>query len=226
MKLNNLLVLYVHDKNSSSKEILPILDANFKKVFKAENIYEAQKNYKKYSPCIIVVDDSFENKDMLLFLQKVRQSDLKTAFVVLTQNQANSYVLELMELYITKYIQKPFDENKFLSALNKCLEIIESRIYSNVELGNGILFNFQNQSIIKDGKAIVLNKKESILINLFIQNQNRVISYEELEYHIWDNECTEAALKSLIRDFRKKTYKDILKNFSGLGYKLNLQKDL
>jgi len=226
MNLNDLLVLYVYDKNSSFKEILPILEANFKKVFIAKNIHEAQKNYKKYSPCIIVVDDSFENKDMLLFLQKVRQGDLKTAFVVLTQNQANSYVLELMELYITKYIQKPFDENKFLLALNKCLEIIESRIYSNVELGNNVLFNFQNQSIIKDGKAIVLNKKESILINLFIQNQNRVISYEELEYHIWDNECTEAALKSLIRDFRRKTYKDILKNFSGLGYKLNLQKDL
>lgn len=226
MKLNNLLVLYVYDKNSSSKEILPILNSNFKKVFTAQNIHQAQKSYKKYSPCIIVVDDSFENRDMLLFLEEIRRSDLKTAFVVLTQNQANAYLLELMELYITKYFLKPFIKDKFLLALNKCLEIIESRIYSNIELGNGILFNFQTQSIIKEGKAIVLNKKESILINLFIQNPSRVITYEELEYHIWDNDCTEAALKSLIRDFRRKTYKTILKNFSGLGYKLNLEKEL
>lgn len=60
-------------------------------------------------------------------------------------------------------------------------------------------------------------------MNLFIQNPNRVITYEELEYHIWNGEVTLAALKSLIRDFRKKTYKTILKNYSGIGYKLNLE---
>ena len=69
----------------------------------------------------------------------------------------------------------------------------------------------------------VLNKKESLLINLFIQNQGRIITYEEIEYHIWNNECTTAALKSLIRDLRKKTFKNIIKNYSGIGYKLELK---
>lgn len=223
MRLNNLLVLYVFDKQASSSDILPVLENNLKKVFTANNLKDAKACYKKYSPCIIVVDDSFLDNSMVKYLQEIRQSDIKTAFIVLTNNRSNFYLYDLMELYITKYILKPFTKDVFFLALNRCLEVIESRIYSNVSLGDGILFNFQTQSITKDGKVFVLNKKESILINLFIQNQNRVITYEELEYHIWDNESTEAALKSLIRDFRKKTYKGILKNYSGIGYKLNLE---
>ena len=223
MKLNNLLVLYIYDKDSSKDEILPLLQKNLKKIFTANSLKQARSCYKKYSPCIIVLDDSFSDNTMVKFLQEVRQSDIKTAFIVLSANKTNAYLYDLMELYITKYILKPFCQDKFLEGLQKCLEVIESRIYSNVNLGNGILFNFQTQSITKDGKVFVLNKKESILVNLFIQNPNRVISYEELEYHIWDNECTTAALKSLIRDFRKKTYKTILKNYSQIGYKLNIE---
>ncbi|WP_321312498.1 winged helix-turn-helix domain-containing protein [Halarcobacter sp.] len=223
MKLNNLLVLYVFDKQSSKNEVLPLLEEKLKKVFTANSLKQAQSCYRKYSPCIILVDDSFLDNTMVRFLQEIRQSDIKTAFLVLSNNKANEYLYELMELYITKYILKPFKIEHLLLGLNKCLEVIESRIYSNVDLGNGILFNFQTQSLTKDGKVFVLNKKESILVNLFIQNPNRVITYEELEYHIWDNECTNAALKSLIRDFRKKTYKTILENFSGIGYKLNIE---
>ncbi len=223
LKLNNLLVLYVYDKHSSKNEVLPLLQENLKKVFTANSLKQAKSSYKKYSPCIIVVDDSFCDNIMVKFLQEVRQSDIKTAVIVLSANKTNAYLYDLMELYITKYILKPFCQDKFLEGLEKCLEVIESRIYSNVNLGNGILFNFQTQSITKDGKVFILNKKESILVNLFIQNPNRVITYEELEYHIWDNECTTAALKSLIRDFRKKTYKTILQNYSGIGYKLNIE---
>ena len=103
------------------------------------------------------------------------------------------------------------------------MEIIERRIYSNFKLANGIFFNFQTQSIIKNDESYVLNKKESLLINLFIQNQGRIITYEEIEYHIWNKEWTTAALKSLIRDLRKKTFKNIIKNYSGIGYKLELK---
>lgn len=154
MKLNNLLVLYVYDKHSSKDKILPLLQKNLKKVFTANNLKQARSCYKKYSPCIIVLDDSFSDNTMVKFLQEVRQSDIKTAFIVLSANKTNAYLYDLMELFITKYILKPFCQDKFLEGLQKCLEVIESRIYSNVNLGNGILFNFQTQSITKDGRFL------------------------------------------------------------------------
>ena len=221
MRLNDLTCLYIYD-HKIDDNLVTLLRNKVNKLYMASNKQEAQKRYKQYSPCMIVVDDAFENSIMVEFLQQIRKEDIKTAFIIVTNNQSNPYLTQLVELYLTKYIIKPYANELFISALNKCMEIIERRIYSNVKLGQGIIFNYETQSIIKENEVIVLNKKENYLINLFIKNPSRVISYEELEYTIWDNECTKDALKSLIRDFRRKTYKSILKNYSGIGYQLHI----
>lgn len=223
MELSDLSVLYITDNQSSKEDISEVLKRSVNMVFYSQTIEEAKKQYIKHSPCLIIIDSIFKDKSIINFLSNLRKDDIKTAFIVLTNNQENQYLSDLMELYITKYIVKPFTNDSLITALNKCMEIIERRIYSNIKLSKGIFFNFQTQSIIKDDISYILNKKESLLINLFIQNKEKIITYEELEYHIWDNDCTNAALKSLIRDFRKKTFKDIIKNYSGLGYKLNLE---
>lgn len=223
MELSDLSVLYIMDNQNKDEKLFSFLCNTVNKVTNSSTIIEAKQQYLKQSPCLIIIESDFENRDIIDFLIEIRKDDIKTAFVVLSNSKNNQYLTELLELYITKYIIKPFDNEILLQALNKCMEIIERRIYSNFKLLNNIFFNFQTQSIIKNNESFVLNKKESLLMNLLIQNQGRVITYEELEYHIWNNECTNAALKSLIRDLRKKTNKSIIKNYSGIGYKLELK---
>ena len=223
MELSDLSVLYIMDNQNKDEELFSFLCNTVNKVTNSSTIIEAKQQYLKQSPCLIIIESDFENRNIIDFLIEIRKDDIKTAFVVLSNSKNNQYLTELLELYITKYIIKPFDNEILLQALNKCMEIIERRIYSNFKLLNNIFFNFQTQSIIKNNESFVLNKKESLLMNLLIQNQGRVITYEELEYHIWNNECTNAALKSLIRDLRKKTNKNIIKNYSGIGYKLELK---
>ena len=223
MELSDLSVLYIMDNQDKEETLYSLLCTTVNKVTCTSTIFEAKQQYIKQSPCLIIIDSDFENRGIIDFLIELRKDDIKTAFIVLSNNKNNPYLSDLLELYITKYIIKPFSPDKIIEALNKCMEIIERRIFSNFKLANGIFFNFQTQSIIKNDESYVLNKKESLLINLFIQNQGRIITYEEIEYHIWNNECTTAALKSLIRDLRKKTFKNIIKNYSGIGYKLELK---
>jgi two-component system, OmpR family, response regulator VanR len=223
MELSDLSVLYIMDNQDKDENLYSLLCATVNKVTCTLKVIEAKQQYIIQSPCLIIIDSDFKNRDIIDFLIELRKDDIKTAFIVLSNNKNNTYLTELLELYITKYIIKPFSNDNVIEALNKCMEIIERRIFSNFKLANGIFFNFQTQSIIKNDESYVLNKKESLLINLFIQNQGRIITYEEIEYYIWNNNCTQAALKSLIRDLRKKTFKDIIKNYSGMGYKLELK---
>jgi len=223
MELSDLSVLYIMDNQNKEERLFSLLCNTVNKVTCTSTILESKQQYIKQSPCLIIIDSDFKSREIIDFLVELRSDDIKTAFIVLSNNKDNQYLTELLELYITKYIIKPFSDEILIEALNKCMEIIERRIYSNFKLSDGIFFNFQTQSIIKHNESFVLNKKESLLINLLIQNQGRVITYEEIEYHIWNNECTTAALKSLIRDLRKKTFKDIIKNYSGIGYKLELK---
>jgi two-component system, OmpR family, response regulator VanR len=223
MELSDLSVLYIMDNQDKDENLFSLLCNTVNKVTCTSTIIESKQQYMKQSPCLIIIDSDFKSREIIDFLIEIRCDDIKTAFIVLSNNKDNQYLTELLELYITKYIIKPFGDTILIEALNKCMEIIERRIYSNFKLANGIFFNFQTQSIIKNDESYILNKKESLLINLLIQNQGRVITYEEIEYHIWNNECTQAALKSLIRDLRKKTFKNIIKNYSGIGYKLELK---
>ena len=223
MELSDLSVLYIMDNQNKEEKLFSLLCNTVNKVTCTSTILESKQQYIKQSPCLIIIDSDFKSREIIDFLVELRSDDIKTAFIVLSNSKDNQYLTELLELYITKYIIKPFSDEILIEALNKCMEIIERRIYSNFKLSDGIFFNFQTQSIIKHNESFILNKKESLLINLLIQNQGRVITYEEIEYHIWNNECTTAALKSLIRDLRKKTFKDIIKNYSGIGYKLELK---
>jgi len=223
MELSDLSVLYIMDNQEKEEKLFSLLCKTVNKVTCTSTVLESKQQYIKQSPCLIIIDSDFKNKEIIDLLIEIRKDDIKTAFIVLSNNKDNPYLTQLLELYITRYIIKPFDDETMIEALNKCMEIIERRIYSNFKLADSIFFNFQTQSIIKNNESFVLNKKESLLINLLIQNQGRVVTYEEIEYHIWNNECTNAALKSLIRDLRKKTFKSMIKNYSGIGYKLELK---
>lgn len=222
MKVSDLSVLYILEDEKNKEEVAAIVKKEVKKLFFATNINIAKQEYKKQSPCLLIIENSFKNKDIIDFLIEIRKEDIKTAFIIISEEKENLYLKELMELYITKFILKPICKEELSSALYKCMEIIQRRINSNIRLAKGIFFNFQTQSIIKGDNTYTLNKKESLLINYFIQNQNRIITYEELQYNIWNDVTTQDALKSLIRDFRKKTFKEIIKNYSGRGYKLEI----
>jgi len=222
MKVSDLSVLYIKDGDDKYEEqIFKVLKENVNKTSCAFCIEDAISLYKKNSPCLIIINSHFKNERYINFLKSLRAVDLKTAFIVVSSSKNNHYMKDLMELYITKYIDTSFKDELLIEALNKCMEIISKRLYSNVNVGKDMFFNFHTQSIIKNNHSYILNKKQALLIDLFIQNPNRIVSYEEIKFHVWDEEVTDAAFKSLFRDLRKCTYKTIVQNYSGLGYKLN-----
>ncbi len=60
-----------------------------------------------------------------------------------------------------------------------------------------------------------------MFIELLISNQNRVVTYEELQEYVWgDDVMTDSALRSLVRNLRKKLPTDVIFNLSGVGYRL------
>ena len=54
--------------------------------------------------------------------------------------------------------------------------------------------------------------------------KNRIISYDEIEHQIWDDEfiMTQNALRLFIKNLRKKLPAQAIRNVQGTGYKLTL----
>lgn len=225
MKLEDLTVLYAEDEEGIQETVSEVLELYVNKVITASNGEEALELYELYKPSILLLDICMPKKDGLSALKQIRQKDLTTPVVIMTAHTEKEYLMNAVELYITKYLVKPFDKNALLDALQACVELMSSKNEELITLNDDIKFDTSKQAIIKDEKEIALNKKERLLLNLFIKNKNKVLSYEEIEYHVWDDVVSMDALKSLIKDLRKKTSKELIKNISKEGYKFEVNND-
>lgn len=225
MNLEDLTVLYAEDEAGIQETVSEVLELYVNNVITAANGNEAIELYKQYKPSILLLDICMPYKDGLSALKHIREEDIHTPVIIMTAHTEQEYLMNAVELYITKYLVKPFDKNALLEALNSCLELLSKKNDEYILLNEDIKFDYKNQTIIKNNEQIKLNKKERLLLNLLISNKNKILSYEEIEYHVWDDTASMDALKSLIKDLRKKTHKDIIKNISKIGYKLELKNE-
>ena len=60
---------------------------------------------------------------------------------------------------------------------------------------------------------------------MLLINHDRVVSYSELSNSIWDGIMSEDAIRSIVKDIRKKITKNVIKNVSGIGYKIVLEEN-
>ena len=81
--------------------------------------------------------------------------------------------------------------------------------------------------IIKDKEEIILTKNEMIILNYLLNNQNRIVTRDELMTDLWNNEefINDNALTVNISRLRAKLknigYEDAIDTRKGMGYILS-----
>lgn len=219
MDLKNISILYAEDEEGVRKSVSSVMDLYVDKVFEASDGQEALEYYNLYKPDILLLDICMPKKDGLEVLKEIRKTDMHTPVIIMTAHTEKSYLLQAVELYITKYLIKPFNKKTLLNALNECLHVMVKDLGEKIELSEQSIYNFVTKTIIFNDKIIKLNKKEISLLELLIKRAPNVISYEEIEYHVWDSfDVSKEAFKSLLKDLRKKVGADVICNRQGIGY--------
>ena len=97
----------------------------------------------------------------------------------------------------------------------------------SIPINNYIHYSPLRGYIEVTGKSIPipLTQKEISLLNLLLQNKNQTVPRETIEQLISpDKTLSDSAYKSLVFRLRKKIGKETLSSLSGVGIKLNLQK--
>ena len=165
MKLEDLSVLYAEDEIKIQETITEVLELYVDNVICAKDGEEALDLYNTYKPNILLLDICMPKIDGLKVLKKIREKDLLTPVIIMTAHTEQEYLLDAVELYITKYLIKPFNKNDLVNALDECLNVLYKKQENKIKLNKKIEFNLLDNTIIKDEKKIQLNKKESLLLN-------------------------------------------------------------
>ncbi|MEN5387194.1 response regulator transcription factor [Aliarcobacter skirrowii] len=219
-KLKTLTLLYAEDEEGIRRNIADSLRYYFKDVFEASNGEEAYLIYKDKAPNIILSDIHMPILNGIEFIKKVRKKDRLTPVVMITAHTDKEYLLEAVELHMEKYLVKPIELDNLFEVLIQCVNMLDINRVVKLKIDNNYSYDFDKKELFFKNENIILNKKEMLFFEILLKNQNRVTTYEELQEEVWgDDVMTDSALRSLVRNLRKKLPTDIIINLSGLGYR-------
>ena len=98
--------------------------------------------------------------------------------------------------------------------------VFQSRIDEYEDFGNGLKFYFVSKMLYQDDKLVSLTQKESLLLNLLLQNVNSYVSQSVIFDELWelDQEPSELSLRAYIKNLRKIIGRDKIINSHNKGY--------
>jgi len=217
-KMNTYTVLYVEDDKEVREEITEFLERYYKKVYTSHSAEKGLELYKEYQPHILILDINLGGMSGVELATIIRKKDKHTRILISTAYTNKEFMLQAIELNLTRYLVKPLTNDDLVKALEKCWDEIECE--NNIDLGEGYSYNKSRTVIVKDGKETRLRNKEVEVLEFFMAHEGEVVRYDMLENSIWkDESMTRDAIRSQIRNIRKKLKLECFENITGLGYK-------
>ena len=120
------------------------------------------------------------------------------------------------------YIRKPFA----LKELKLRVETILKRDFfhndsSKVQIDTNIYYDTHSDLLTINNSEIQLNNKDAKLLKLFLQNKNTLVAHETIYSTLWeyDEEISESALRTYIKNLRKYLGKEKIVSIKKLGYR-------
>jgi len=107
---------------------------------------------------------------------------------MITAHTDKNYLLDAVELHMEKYIIKPIDLDELFEVLEKCVTLLEINATEILKVDKDYIYDYDNKELNYQSKRIILNKKEMSFFELLVSNQNRIVTYEELQEYVWGDD--------------------------------------
>jgi len=170
---------------------------------------------------LLLLDVNVPGPNGFALLKEARKNGNVTPAVFITSRAGMSDVENGFESGADDYIRKPFALKELLLRVQT---ILKRNFFHHPEerlgLGDDLAYDTAQGILYRHGERVALGEKVSRLLKLFIQRKGQVISHEVITEHLWgfDEEPSDTALRTYIKELRKILGKDRIVSFKRLGY--------
>jgi len=215
--LKELRILLVEDEKKLSSLLKNAIGDSFYSFSIANDGKEGLEMFKKLSFDIVITDIMMPKMTGLEMAQEIKKIDSTIPIIILSAFSEADKFLGAIDVGVVKYFIKPFDPDELLEYIDSLEDIIASKTISFVE---GFSFNLMRKSLYKDARFIALSKRESLFLELLLKSSENIVDDLTIKKTIWNEDVSDARLRTFIRRFRDKTSKNLLKNIKGQGYQI------
>jgi len=212
-KLKSLNLLYLErDKtpNFNTKKLFEVLFNDIKYI---DNLEEAKEYYDKKNTDIIIMDDK-----SIELAEHIRKQDLNTPIIIVSDTKDVDTLFSYINLQINGYLINPINLDDISSCFNNCIRKIE--VNEMFTIDENISYDLTNKELFILEKPSKLGKKLNTLLYFFITNKNKVLSKDDIQYKVWDDElASDSSIKNLIGSLRQIIGKEKIVNLPGIGWK-------
>ncbi|GAA4032043.1 MAG: DNA-binding response regulator [Flavobacterium sp.] len=227
MKKKDIKILLVDDE----QDILEIVGYNLAQegyqIVTATNGKEAITKAKKELPHLIIMDVMMPEMDGMEACENIRKlPELSNVIITFLTARSEDYSqVAGFDAGADDYITKPIKPKLLVSKVKALLRRLKSDDQTTETLNvGGIEINREEYKIIKEGKEIILPRKEFELFYLLASKPGKVFKREEILDKVWGNEVIVGGrtIDVHIRKLREKIGEDLFKTIKGVGYKLEV----
>ena len=179
---------------------------------------------------LIILDIMLPSLDGFAITESVRLQHIETPILILSAKNTSANRVQGLKFGADDYLTKPFNLEELLLRVSKLLRKSTSVPTSSINevysfAGHQINFKLQEALNVK-GEKIALTKKESMLLQLLIENKNTVVTREKILQLVWGYKVypTTRTIDNFILSFRKYFEQDPKSpnhfiSIRGVGYK-------
>ncbi|MEH2368662.1 response regulator [Nostoc sp.] len=219
-------ILLVEDDVLLSTALFELLNANRYTIDIASNGQAGLELALSTEYELILLDWLIPKLDGISLCRQLRTQGYRKSILLLTGKNSNADIVAGLDAGADDYVIKPFNPEALLARIRSLLRRNEAISSSTLTWGNLCLDPSAGRVTCND-QEIPLTAKEYKLLELFLQNPDRIFSRAVIIDRLWgfDDTPTENAVTTHIKDLRKKLKtvglaEDFLETVYGMGYRI------
>lgn len=209
-------ILLVEDNKSISDNLKYTFNMNNIDLDVTNNI-KSTKDYLEYNkPSLIILDVTLPDGNGF-DLYKSELSKMNIPVIFLTACDTEENIVEVLNMGASDYITKPFRPLELISRINKILHKKTIKI-------KDITIDMNKMIVTKNNEIINLTTLEYKILNLLIENINKVVTRDRIIDSIWEwtgNDVNDNTITVYMKRIREKLNSDIIVTIKGIGYRID-----
>ena len=216
-------ILVIEDEKDIQNIIKAFLENADYKVETADDGLEGINLIQKNSYDLVLLDIMMPQIDGFVVCEMIRKNN-NVPIIILTALTDEESQLKGFDKLADDYITKPFS----MPVVLKHIEAIFRRTDNNNETSNilkykNMILNIENYEVYVDNQKVTLTYREFEILKLFLENQWKVFSRDNILNSIWgyDYFGDDKIVNTHIKNIRKKLGYDYIETVRGVGYKID-----